>query len=86
MDVIAHRPQIPIPTALHVQGLVTSGEKMSALLMPDVETLGVNSQQPFHPSHQIGFRGFQHQMKMIAPQAIGVNLPVCLATSLRQAV
>jgi len=67
-----------------VQGLVTSGKKVSALLVPQVEAFGVNSQQPLHPDHQVGLGCFDDQMKMIAHQAVGVNLPLGFATGFRQ--
>ena len=41
-------------------------------------------QQPLHPGHQVGLRRFQHQMKMMAHQAIGLNLPLGLAAGLGQ--
>jgi len=67
-----------------MQGLVTTGKQMAALLVPDIKTLGVNPQQPFHPGHQIGVRGFQHQMKMIPHQAPGMDLPLRFAARLGQ--
>ncbi len=84
MDVIAHRPQIAAAAALDVQRLVTSREKVSALLMPEVEALGVNPQQPLHPDHQVGLGRFDDQMKMIAHEAIGVNLPLSLVAGFGQ--
>jgi hypothetical protein len=50
----------------------------------DVETPGVSAKQPFHPEDQIGHRGFDDQMKMIAHQAIGMNLPFRFSTSLAE--
>ena len=66
-----------------MQRLVASGEKVSAFLVPYVEAFGVNPQQPLHARHQVGLRRFHDQMKMIAHQAIGVNLPAGLAARLR---
>jgi hypothetical protein len=57
---------------------------MAALLVPDIKAFGVNAQQPLHPDHQIGLGRFHDQMKMIAHQTVGVNLPPCLAAGLGQ--
>src|SRR5213593_1331032 len=43
-----------------------------------VEPTGIGAQKPFHPSHQIGLRRFDHQMKMIAHQTVGMHLPIGL--------
>jgi hypothetical protein len=57
---------------------------MSAQLVPDVEALGVNPRQPVHTGDQIGSGSFNHQMKMVAHQAIGMHLPVGLAARFLQ--
>src|ERR1043166_1887117 len=81
MHVIAHRSQIPSATAIHNQRLVSAGKEMAAELMPDIKALGVNAQEPLHAGDQIGLRSFEHQMKMIAHQTIGVNLPLSFGAS-----
>src|SRR2546423_8296247 len=43
-----------------------------------VETGSVGPQKPFHASDEIGKRRFDHEVKMIAHQAIGVHLPAGL--------
>jgi len=57
---------------------------MSARFVPDVKALGVNPQQPFHAAHQIRRWRLQDQVKMIAHQTVGVNLPPRLAARLPQ--
>ena len=51
-------------------------------LVANIEALGIGAQQPFHPSHQIGLGSFDYQMKVIAHEAIGVNLPFGLSANL----
>ena len=67
-----------------MQRLVTPGEKMPALSMPDIEAFGVNPQQPLHADHQVGLRSFDHQVEVIAHQAKGMHLPLRLLTRLLQ--
>jgi hypothetical protein len=55
-------------------------------LVPMVEAVSVNSQQPLHPVHQIASGRFAHQMEMVAHQAPGVHLPVGLLTRLGQRI
>jgi hypothetical protein len=52
--------------------------------MPPVEALGIGAQQPFHSKRQIGLRSFDDQVKMVGHEAVGVNLPAGLLTSLSQ--
>jgi len=77
-------PSFAFGSACHHQCLVPTGKQMPALLVPDIEPLGVNTQKPFHPRHKIGLRRLKHQMKMIPHQTIRMHLPLCLAASLRQ--
>src|SRR5208337_4223324 len=57
---------------------------MPAKLVADVESLGINPQQPFHSRHQIGLWRFEDQMKMVAHQAIGPDPPIRLGGDLAQ--
>ena len=57
---------------------------MATEFVPYVEPLGVNSRQPLHSCDQVGLRGLDHKVKMIAPQAIRVHLPISLAAALAQ--
>jgi hypothetical protein len=49
-----------------------------------VETPGINAQQPLHPGDQIGLRGFDHQMKVVAHQTPGMHLPLRFGADLLQ--
>ena len=57
---------------------------MAEELLPPVAATRVSAQQPFHPGDPIGRRCFDHPMKWIRPEDIGVNLPVRLGANLAQ--
>ena len=57
---------------------------MPAPLVPDVEPLGVNAQEPLHACHQVGFGRLHHQVKVVAHQAIGMHLPAGFLAGLAQ--
>ena len=57
---------------------------MPANRVADVESLGVNPQQPFHPQNQVGLGWLHDQMEVMAHQAIGMELPLGLAAGLAQ--
>jgi len=76
--------RLSVIAGIHMQRLVAPGEQVSAFRVANVNALGVNAQEPFHSHHQVGPGRFQHQMKMIAHQAIGMNLPGGFATRLGQ--
>src|SRR5438309_10947516 len=84
MDVVAHRLEISAAAPVHRQGFIAPGEEVSAELMPDVEALCVNTQQPLHAGNQVWPRGFDYEMEMISHQAIGVHLPTGFAARLAQ--
>jgi hypothetical protein len=44
--------------------------------VPSIEPRRIGAQLPLHPGDQIGLRRFDHQMKMIAHQAIGLRFPI----------
>jgi hypothetical protein len=50
--------------------------------MPRIEALRVGSQKPLHPAHKRRLRRFNHEMKMITHQTIGMNLPTRTLTGL----
>lgn len=54
---------------------------MPAKLVPNIKALRVNPGKPFHSGYQIGLRGFNDQMKMVAHQAVRMHLPFSLCTS-----
>jgi hypothetical protein len=70
-DVIANAFEVTRPAIVNRHGFVSSTEKVSKEAVPMVETHGVGAQQPFHAGHEIGARGFEHEMKMIPHQAPG---------------
>src|SRR6266478_8352235 len=82
MHIIADCFEIAVAAAIDDQRLITAAEQMAKFLMPPVVAAGVSAQQPLHSNDQIGLRGFEHQMKVIAHQAIRMDLPAGLFTSL----
>ena len=57
---------------------------MAGELVTAIEAGRVGAEQPLHAGDEIGLRRFHDQMKMIAHQTVGVNLPPCLAAGLGQ--
>src|SRR4051794_33728446 len=51
---------------------------MAIVMVTPIEAHRVGAQEPFHSRHQVGARGFDHEMKMIAHQTPGMQLAVCL--------
>jgi hypothetical protein len=51
---------------------------MAKISVAPVKTRGVSPQEPPHPGGEIGAGCFDHEMKMIGHQAIGMNLPAGL--------
>jgi hypothetical protein len=84
MNVIANGFQIAVATAIHDQGFVAPTEYVPTELVPVIHANGVSAQQPSHPRHQVGFRRLDYQMKMIAHEAIRMNLKAGFLTRLRQ--
>jgi len=52
--------------------------------VPMVEPNGIGALQPSHPAHQVGVGRFQHQMLVVAHQAIGMHLPTRLLARFSQ--
>jgi len=65
---------------------VTPAKERSAPPVPPVEPPGESPQQPTHAGHEIRLRGFQHEVKVLAHQAPGVELPARLAARFAQGV
>jgi len=84
MDVIAYAPQVFALTDIDQQSLVTAPEKMTRQAVTPVKLLGVGTQEPLHPCTQVAARCFHDQMKMVAHQTEGMNLPGCSTTSASQ--
>ena len=53
-------------------------------LVPTIEAQCVTAQQPAHPRHQVALWRLDHQMKVVAHEAIGVNLKPGLGAGFRQ--
>jgi hypothetical protein len=51
---------------------------MSEQFVTPVEPASLGAQKPFHPGDQIALRRFHHQMKRVAHQTQGMNLPAGL--------
>ena len=62
VNIIADRSQIPVATPIDNQCLVPPRKNVSAKLMPNIKSLGVEAQEAFHSVHMI-----------IATAAIKVN-------------
>ena len=61
---------------------MAAAKEMAENFVSGVETLGVGSQQPFHPLNQVCLRGFHHQVEMVEYKEIAVDLPGGLLTAL----
>jgi len=59
---------------------------MAEQLMPAVKAGRVGTQKPFHPGDQIWGWSFDHQMKMIPHQTVGMHLPARLEARLPESV
>jgi len=84
VDIITHRFEIIVATAVHEQRLVPAAEEMAELSVPAVEPAGIGAQQPFHAGDQRGLGRFEDQMKMVGHQAIGMDLPARFSAGFRQ--
>src|SRR6266545_5137101 len=79
MHIVARRLQIARRRTVHDQRLVAAAEQMAEQLVAAVEPARVSAQKPFHARNQVGMGRFEHQVKMIRHEAIGMNLPARLA-------
>jgi hypothetical protein len=75
MHIVAHGAEVVRAAAIHDQRLVTAGEEVPGELVPAVEPAGVGPQEPLHARDQVGSRGFQHEVEMVAHETQGVDLP-----------
>jgi hypothetical protein len=75
MDVITHLPQISPSAAIHQKRFVTTAKEMARETVTAIELLRIGAQEPLHPGTQVAARSLYHQVKVIAHQAIGMNLP-----------
>ena len=84
MHILAHGSQVATAAPIDDQGFVAATEQAPESPVPPVEPRGVSAQEPLHSGHQIGLRRFRHQMKMIAHQTIGMDLPGSLEAGFGQ--
>ena len=75
MHVIASRPQVAVAAALDQLRLVASTENMPEKLVAAVEPEGAGALQPRHARDQVRVGGLQHQMVVLAHEAIGMHPP-----------
>ena len=54
--------------------------------MAPIELLGVGTQEPLHACTQVAAGCFHDQMKMVAHQTEGMNLPSCASTCASQQI
>jgi hypothetical protein len=59
---------------------------MTVQLMPVIEPDRISALPPSHAGHQVGFRRFQHQVRVVGHQAVRRHLPVGLLTGLGQSL
>ena len=82
MHVVAYSFEVTVARAVDDQRLVSPAKQMAEDFVPPVKPAGVSSQEPFHPSDQVGLRGFHYEMKMIGHQDECVHPPTCLSARL----
>src|SRR5206468_10106330 len=75
MHIVAYLPQISASTPVHQKRFVAAAKEMAAKAVSPVELLSVGTQEPLHARAQVRTGRFHHQVKMIAHQTIGMNLP-----------
>lgn len=84
MHVIADRAQIIRRLLVDEERFVATGKEMPAQGMPPIKAHCVGAEEPLHSAHQVGPRGFDDEMKMVAHQAVGVHLPIGLGAGIRE--
>ena len=84
MHVITRRLQVAVAATLDQQGFVASAKNVAEELLAMIQADGVGAQKPAHAGHPIRVGRLQHQMKMVAHQAIGMDLPFGLLAGLSQ--
>src|ERR1043166_7073959 len=84
VNVVTGCAQITIAAAFHQLSFVPAAENVADELVAMVEPNSIGALQPGHSRHQIGVRGLQHQVVVIAHQTKGMNLPSGLPARLGQ--
>src|SRR5882757_3813826 len=80
MHIITSAPQIAGLSPVNQLRLVAAAEEVAPVPVPPVKSLCVGAQQPFHSCCKVELRRLDHQMKMLAHQAISMHLPSSLRT------
>jgi len=86
MHLVAHGAQVAIAAAVYDQRFVSPAEQMSNQFVPPVEAAGVRAQELLHAGDEVRERCFEHQMKMIFHEAVGMYLPLGLGADLSQSL
>jgi hypothetical protein len=84
MAIVAGPSQVPVINVVHDDGLVASGKQMPAQSVTGVEPRRKGSQHPLHAFDQRRFRRLDDQVKVVAHQTKGVDLPAGIDGSFSQ--
>ena len=84
MHVIAHGFEVTVAAAVHDERLVPSAEEVTEFPVSAIEARSVRAQQPFHAGDQVGLRCFDHQVKVVGHETVGMDLPTGLLAGLAQ--
>jgi hypothetical protein len=82
--VIAGRLEVTVATPLDNEGFISTTEDVPEKLLAVVQADGVSAQEPAHPRHQVSMGRFQHQVKVVSPQAVRKHLPAGPLATLSQ--
>ena len=86
MHVIARGAQVAATAFVDDERFVASAEKVAEEFMASVEAAGVGAEEPFHAGDEIGLGRFGDEMKMIAHEAPGVELPAGFFAGLTEGI
>lgn len=86
VDIVARGTEVAVAAALNQLRLVASAEYVTDEFVAVIEPDGIGALEPSHAGNQIGVGGFQHQVIVIAHEAIGMNLPAGLLAGLQKIV
>jgi hypothetical protein len=70
--------------AVDQERFVPAAEQVAEEFAPAVEAGGVSPQQPLHAEAQVGPRCFNDQVKVVAHEAVIMDLPTCAFAGLVQ--
>jgi hypothetical protein len=84
MNVVANGAQVAGAAAIDDQGLVTAAKEVAEVFVATIEARCVRAEQPLHARDQVGAVRLDNEMKVIAHEAIGMDLPCGLGAGLAQ--